>query len=91
MAEEETRQLLRAFGVTVTNFEEHTAQLMERARQLRQADDSDGMLMLLKDFAGELLGLQGRWLEISNHILAQQRRVLTDITTLVSDWSEKSG
>lgn len=91
MAEEDTRQLLRTFGVTVTNFEERTAQLLEQAKQLRQVGDSDGMLMLLKDFAGELLDLQRRWLDITNHTLSQQRRVLTEITTLVSDWGQRSG
>jgi len=91
MAAEETRNLLRTFGVTVTNFEERTIQLLEQARQLQQAGDSDGMLILLKDFAGELLDLQRRWLDITNHILSQQRQVLTEIATLVSDWGQKSG
>lgn len=90
MAEEDTRKLLRTFGVTVTNFEERSMQLMEQAKQLRQEGNSDGMLPLLKDFAGELLDLQSRWLEITNHILSQQRQVLTDIATLVSDWGQKS-
>ena len=48
MAEEDTRRLLRTFGVTVTNFEERTAQLLEQAKQFRQAGDSDGMLTLLR-------------------------------------------
>jgi hypothetical protein len=91
MADEDTRNLLRAFGVTVTNFEERTAQLLEQAKQLRRAGDSDGMLTLLKDLAGELLDLQRRWLDITNHILSQQRQVLTEITTLVSDWGQRSG
>jgi hypothetical protein len=91
MAEEDTRKLLRAFGVTVTNFEERTAHLLEQAKQFRLADDSDGMLALLKDFTGELLDLQGRWLEITNHILSQQRQVLTDVATLVSEWGRKLG
>jgi hypothetical protein len=91
MADEDTRKLLRTFGVTVTNFEERSTQLLEQAKQLRQEGNSDGMLPLLKDFAGELLDLQGRWLEITNHILSQQRRVLTDIATLVSEWGQKSG
>jgi len=91
MGEEDTRRLLRTFGVTVTNFEERTAQLLEQANQFRQAEDSDGMLTLLKDFAGELIDLQGRWLEITNHILSQQRQVLTEIATLVSDWGQRSG
>jgi UDP-N-acetylmuramyl tripeptide synthase len=91
MAEEDTRQLLRTFGVTVTNFEERTTQLLEQAKQLRQAGDSNGMLTLLKDFAGELLDLQRRWLDITNHTLSQQRRVLAEIATLVSEWGQKSG
>ena len=91
MAEEDTRRLLRTFGVTVTNFEERSTQLLERAKQLRQAGDADGMLTLLKDFAGELLDLQGRWLEVTNHILSQQRQVLSEVATLVSDWGRRSG
>jgi hypothetical protein len=90
MAEEDTRKLLRTFGVTVTNFEERSAQLLEQAKQLRQEGNSGDMLLLLKDFAGELLDLQGRWLEITNHILSRQRRVLIDITTLVSEWEQRS-
>lgn len=90
MAEEDTRKLLRTFGVTVTNFEERSTQLLEQAKQLRQAGDSEGMLPLLKDFAGELLDLQGRWLEITNHIISRQRHVLIEIATLVSEWEQKS-
>jgi hypothetical protein len=90
MAEEDTRKLLRIFGVTVTNFEERSTQLLEQAKQLRQEGNVDGMLPLLKDFAGELLDLQGRWLEITNHILSRQRQVLTDMATLVSEWQQKS-
>ena len=91
MAEEDTRRLLRTFGVSVTNFEERSAQLLERANQLRQAGDTDGMLTLLKEFAGELLDLQGSWLDITNHVLTQQRQVLTDIATLVSQWGQRLG
>ena len=91
MAEEDTRQLLRTFGVTVTNFEERTARLLEQANRFRQAGDSDGMLTLLKDFAGELLDLQRRWLEITNHTLSRQRRVLTEIVTLIGEWGQRSG
>lgn len=91
MAEEDTRKLLRTFGVTVTNFEERTAQLLEQAKQLRQEGNADAMLPLLQNFAGELLDLQGRWLEITNHIITQQRQVLTDIATLVSEWGRKAG
>jgi hypothetical protein len=90
MAEEDTRKLLRTFGVTVTNFEERTAQLLEQAKHLHRSGDPEGMLILLRDFARELLDLQGRWLEITNHVLSQQRQVLTEIATLVSEWEQRS-
>jgi hypothetical protein len=91
MAEEDTRQLLRTFGVTVTNFEERTARLLEQANRLRQAGDADGMLTLLKDVAGELLDLQRRWSDITNHTLSRQRQVLTEIVTLIDEWGQRSG
>jgi hypothetical protein len=48
-------------------------------------------LPLQQNFAGELLDLQGRWLEITNHKITQQRQVLTEIATLVSEWGRKAG
>jgi hypothetical protein len=90
MAEDDTRKLLRTFGVTVTNFEERSTQLLQQARQLRQSGDPEGMLTLLRDFVRELLDLQGRWLEITNHVLSQQRQALTEIATLVSEWERRA-
>jgi hypothetical protein len=90
MAEEDTRKLLRTFGVTVTNFEERSAQLLEQAQQLRQQGNVEGMLPLLKDFTGELLDLQSRWLEITNHIISRQRQMVSEIATLVNDWEQRS-
>ena len=89
MAEEDTRKLLRTFGVTVSNFEERSAQLLEQAQQLRQQGNVEGMLPLLKDFTGELLDLQGRWLEITNHIISRQRQMVSEIATLVNDWEQR--
>jgi hypothetical protein len=89
MAEEDTRKLLRTFGVTVTNFEARTAQFLEQAKQLHRSGDPERMLPLLRDFARELLDLQGRWLEITNHVLSQQRQVLTEIATLISEWEQR--
>jgi hypothetical protein len=89
MAEEDTRQLLQTFGVTVTNFEARAAELLEQAKQLRLEGDADGMLTLLKNFAEEFLDLQRRWLDITNHTLTRQRQVLTEIVGLISDWGQK--
>ena len=82
MAEEDTRKLLRVFGVAVTNFEDQCAQLLERAKQLGQAADIDALGTLVKDVAAALLNLQGTWLEITDHIAHRQRQLLTEFAAI---------
>jgi flagellar biosynthesis regulator FlaF len=89
MAEEDTRKLLRVFGVTVTNFEDRSAQFLERAMQLRQAGDAQGIAALLKDAADALMDLQGRWLEITNLITQRQRQLLTELAALANKWQKQ--
>ena len=89
MAEEDTRKLLRVFGVTVTNFEDRSAQFLERAMQLRQAGDAQGIAALLKDAADALMDLQGRWLEITNLITQRQRQLLTELAALANGWQKQ--
>ena len=86
MAEEDTRKLLRVFGVTVTNFEDRSAQLLERANQLRQEGDTAGMVVLLKNVADTVMDLQDRWLEITEHITHRQRQLLTELAALANEW-----
>ena len=86
MAEEDTRKLLRVFGVTVTNFEDRGAQLLERANQLRQEGDTAGMVVLLKNVADTVMDLQDRWLEITEHITHRQRQLLTELAALANEW-----
>jgi uncharacterized protein YoxC len=89
MAEEDTRKLLRVFGVTVTSFEDHSAQLLERANQLRQEGDTAGMVALLKNVADTVIDLQNRWLEITEHITHHQRQLLTELAALASEWQRQ--
>ena len=89
MAEEETRKLLRSFGVTVTNFEDQSAQLLERARQLSQASDIDALGGLVKEVAAALLNLQGKWREMSDHLAHRQRQLLTEFAAIVDAWPKQ--
>ena len=89
MAAEDTRKLLRVFGVTVTNFEDRSAQFLERAMQLRQAGDAQGIAALLKDAADALMDLQGRWLEITDLITQRQRQLLTELAALANEWQKQ--
>ena len=89
MAEEDTRKLLRVFGVTVTNFEDRSAHLLERANQLRQEGDTAGMMVLLKNVADTVMDLQDRWLEITEHITHRQRQLLTELAALANEWQRR--
>jgi len=89
MAEEDTRKLLRVFGVTVTNFEDRSAQFLERAMQLRQAGDAQGIAALLKDAADALMDLQARWMEITDLITQRQRQLLTELAALANEWQKQ--
>ncbi len=89
MAEEDTRKLLRTFGVAVTNFEDHSAQLLQRAKELRQAGDAEGLAGLLKEAAAELRELQGIWLRITDHIVHYQQQWLADLAAISDGWPKK--
>jgi flagellar biosynthesis regulator FlaF len=89
MAAEDTRKLLRVFGVTVTNFEDRSAQFLERAMQLRQARDAQGIAALLKDAADALMDLQARWMEITDLITQRQRQLLTELAALANEWQKQ--
>lgn len=82
MANEETRQMdptrrqLRVFGVTVTNYEERTAVLLERTAAASTAEER---LLAAREIATLTTELNETLRETTNHVLAIQNRVLTSI------------
>lgn len=75
--------------MTVTNFEDRSAQFLERAMQLRQARDAQGIAALLKDAADALMDLQARWMEITDLITQRQRQLLTELAALANEWQKQ--
>ncbi len=71
-----TRRLLRVFGVTVTNYEEQTAAILERARAFRDADE---LLELIADAIDQTEELNARLRDVTNHLLDKQGRVLAEL------------
>jgi DNA polymerase III epsilon subunit-like protein len=90
MAEEDTRKLLRVFGVTVTNFEDRSAVLLERAKHLRDMADAAALAELLKEAANEVMELQDKWREISDHIVQQQRKLLGELSAIAGSALEEA-
>jgi hypothetical protein len=73
--EDETRKLLKLFGVTVTDFENESSKLTAAAAQLAPGA-ADQALTLLINSTEMCRELNQRWLEITRHVFAAQEKFL---------------
>jgi hypothetical protein len=73
-SQDPTRKLLRVFGVSVTNYEERTAEILER---LRSGDlDVDERGRLAAELVEMTAEISERLREMTEHVLAGQARAL---------------
>lgn len=75
-----TRRLLRVFGVKVTDYEERTAALLERAAAATQSGE---MLELTAEAIDLTVELNARLRDVTIHVLDTQARVLTDLRAVI--------
>ena len=75
-----TRRLLRVFGVKVTDYEERTAALLERAAATTQSGE---MLELTAEAIDLTVELNARLRDVTIHVLDTQARVLTDLRAAI--------
>ena len=73
---DETRQLLKVFGVCVTDFEAEAARLAEAADRLAAGGPAEQVAGLLKDVTDLCRELNTRWLQTTQHIFEAQNRLL---------------
>jgi hypothetical protein len=72
---DDTRKLLKVFGVAVTDAEAEAERLASAARQLSAGAPREEVAKLLKD-AGDLCReLNTRWLEITQRVFAIENRL----------------
>ena len=76
---DETRKLLKIFGVAVTDSEAEAEKLAARAGQLSTSSTKEEIAALLKDGADLCRELNTRWLEITERVLAIQSRLQTQL------------
>ena len=74
---DETRRLLKVFGVSVTDFEDEAERLAAAADQLSDAGGKDQVAKLLQDATELCRELNTRWLETTQHVFAIQNRLLS--------------
>ena len=74
---DETRKLLKVFGVAVTDFEAEAEKLEATAVQLSNDTPKEEVAKLLKDTTDLCFELNTRWLETTQRIFATQNRLLS--------------
>jgi len=74
---DETRQLLKIFGIAVTDFKAEAKKLQATADQLASDTDKAEITKLLKDVTELCNELNGRWLETTRHIFALNNQLLS--------------
>jgi hypothetical protein len=72
---DDTRKLLKVFGVAVTDAEAEAEQLAGTAAQLSASAGKEQIAKLLKDGSDLCQELNTRWLEITQRVFAIQNRL----------------
>ena len=77
---DDTRKLLKVFGVAVTDAEAEAERLAGTAAQLPASGSQEEIAKLLKDASELCQELTTRWLEISQRVFAIQNRLQTQLS-----------
>jgi hypothetical protein len=72
---DDTRKLLKVFGVAVTDAEAEAERLAGTAAQLSTTTSKEELAKLLKDASDLCRELNTRWLEITERVFAIQNRL----------------
>lgn len=81
---DETRRLLKVFGVSVTDFEEESAKLLDRIRSLQGRPPAE-IVPALRDAIELLLDVNSKWHATTNHLFERQRRFLEQVLQSVGE------
>jgi len=76
---DDTRRLLKVFGVAVTDAEAEVEELVARAGPLSTDSTKEEIAALLKDGAELCRELNTRWLEITERVFAIQSHLQTQL------------
>jgi hypothetical protein len=81
---DDTRKLLKIFGVAVTDAEAEVERLIARSGQLSTDSTSEEVAALLKDDAELCRELNTRWLEITERVFEIQSRLQSQLAESAS-------
>ena len=84
---DDTRKLLKVFGVAVTDAEAEAERLAATAAQLPASASKEEVAKLLKDATDLCRELNTRLLEITQRVFAIQNRLQTHLSEVAAKWS----
>ena len=87
---DDTRKLLKVFGVAVTDAEAEAEWLAGTAAHLSASASKEEVAKLLKDASDLCRELNTRWLEITQRVFAVQSRLQTHLSEAAGNWSGTS-
>lgn len=76
---EDTRKLLKIFGVAVTDFEEAADALSGRVKELG-GGASDELVEVLHELLDRIAETNQKWQLVTDHLFEYQRQVVSTIT-----------
>jgi hypothetical protein len=87
---DDTRKLLKLFGVAVTDAEAEAERLAGTAAQPSASTSKEEVAKLLQDASDLCRELNTRWLEITQRVFAIQIRLQTHLSEAAVKWSGTS-
>ena len=84
---DDTRKLLKVFGVAVTDAEAEAERLAGTVAQLSPSASKEEVAKLLKDASDLCRELNTRWLEITQRVFAVQGRLQAQLSEVAGKWS----
>jgi hypothetical protein len=83
MEELQARQVLKEFGIQVTQFMGRRRELREQAASAIAGEDRASVAAVLADLVGETSELHRRWLQVTNLVLEEERQAYSEMAGLL--------
>jgi hypothetical protein len=83
MEELQARQVLKEFGIQVTQFMGRRRELREQAASAIDGEDRASVAAVLASLVSETSELHRRWLQVTNLVLEEERQAYSEMARLL--------
>ena len=88
---EDTRKLLKIFGVKVTDFEEKSREIVGKAQEAVKRGDVDNLLPLFEDLIALAMDLNKWWLEVTQRVFEVRNESYTQMIKVLGEVKKRQG